>query len=149
SATPTLLANPNPQMNFAGTGGISGVSEWWWSLRVRALSADPGDFGYVGHTAERLTVDPDGTVLQEPVDPEDRVLWFQANPALVYGRTDLAFLEEQFKLLGPGLFAREHLGVWAPAPVAARGGFPLEAWARRFAPGAVRGAAKAHTVDVA
>lgn len=148
SATPTLLANPNPQMNFAGTGGISGVSEWWWSLRIRALGAAPGDFGYVGHTAERLALDPDGTVVQEPVDPTDRALWLAANPALVFGRTEMAFLEEQLLLLGPALFAREHLGVWDPPPVHARAGLPLEAWARRFAPGAVRGEARAHTLDV-
>lgn len=114
SATPTLLANPNPQMNFAGTGGIAGVSAWWWQMRLRALSPRPGDFGYVGHTCEHVYLDGDGRVVQEPVDPFDRSLWPGANPALVYGRTDIEFLEEQLRVLGPALFAREHLGVWDP-----------------------------------
>lgn len=116
SATPTLLANPNPQMNFAGTGGIAGVSAWWWQMRLRALGSHPGDFGYVGHTCEHVYLDADGQVVQEPVDPTDRSKWPDANPALVYGRTDIEFLEEQLQILGPALFAREHLGVWDPPP---------------------------------
>lgn len=114
SATPTLLANPNPQMNFAGTGAIDGVSDWWWSLRIRALGGSPGDFGYLGHTAERVYLDRDGLVVQEPVDAADRSLWTGPNPALVYGRAEMEFFEEQFRLIGPALFAREHLGVWDP-----------------------------------
>jgi hypothetical protein len=55
--------------------------------------------------------------VQEPVDPFDRSKWPGANPALVYGRTDVEFLEEQLQILGPALFAREHLGVWDPPPV--------------------------------
>lgn len=117
SATPTLLANPNPQMNFAGTGGIAGVSDWWWSLRIRALGSTPGDLGYVGHTAEKVYLDGDGQVVQEPVDPEDRSLWAIPNPALTYGRAEKEFFEEQLQLLGAALFAREHLGVWDPPPV--------------------------------
>lgn len=124
SATPTLLANPNPQMNFIGTGGIAGVSDWWWQQRIRALGPtldiDPGDFGYVGHTAEKVHLerDADGrvVVVQEPVDPLDRDLWRLTNPALIYGRAEEAFLVEQLRLLGPALFAREHLGVWDPPP---------------------------------
>jgi hypothetical protein len=117
SATPTLLANPNPQMNFAGTGGIAGVSAWWWDMRRRALGSTPGDFGYVGHTCEHVYLDDEGRIVQEPVDPFDRSKWPGANPALVYGRTDVEFLEEQLQILGPALFAREHLGVWDPPPV--------------------------------
>jgi hypothetical protein len=130
SATPTLLANPNPQMNFSGTGAIAGVSDWWWSLRIRALGADAGDFGYLGHTAETVYLDADGRVVQEPVDPADRSLWPDPNPALTYGRTEMEFLEEQFRLLGPALFGREHLGVWDPAPVTGTEGvFPADDWA--------------------
>lgn len=121
SATPTLLANPNPQMNFSGTGGIAGVSDWWWSLRIRALGIDPGDFGYLGHTAERVYLDPDGRPVQDPVDPTDRTIWPGPNPALTFGRTEIEFLEEQFRLLGPDLFAREHLGVWDPPPLVTGG----------------------------
>jgi hypothetical protein len=115
SSTPILLANPNPQMNFAGTGAISGVSDWWWELRKRALSENPGQFGYVGHTAETVRLEGD-KVIQEPVDPWDRDLWFAANPALHAGRGEVEFFEEQLRTLGPALFAREHLGVWDAPP---------------------------------
>ena len=116
SSTPILLANPNPQTNFAGTGAITGVSDWWWELRKRALGKDPGAFGYVGHTAEKVSLTTDGHVLQSPIDPFDRQLWFDANPALHAGRGEIEFFEEQLRTLGPALFAREHLGVWDPEP---------------------------------
>jgi len=116
SSTPILLANPNPQMNFAGTGAITGVSDWWWELRKRALGKEPGAFGYVGHTAETVSLTADGHVLQIPIDPFDRKLWFDANPALHAGRGEIEFFEEQLRTLGPALFAREHLGVWDPEP---------------------------------
>jgi hypothetical protein len=113
SSTPILLANPNPQTNFAGTGAIDGVSDWWWGLRKRALGPDPGRFGYVGHTAEMVRI-VDGEVVQEPVDAEDRAGWFGSNPVLHTGRGEVEFFEEQLRTLGPLLFAREHLGVWDP-----------------------------------
>ena len=148
SASPTLLANPNPQMNFAGTGGIGGVSDWWWQQRLRALAVDPGDFGYVGHTAERVHLDAEGRVVQDPVDPLDRGLWRAPNPALIFGRTDLAFLEEQLRILGPALFAREHLGVWDPPPVVGGGVIPLDSWENAANPGRNRGDQVAYGVDV-
>jgi len=111
--TPTLLANENPQMNALGTAGIEGKSSWWWSQRKRALSTDPGEFGYVGHTAEVVGLDVNGKVTQEPVDARDRSLWPPANPAVLAGRGGgMAYLEEQFRRLGPAGFAREHLCVW-------------------------------------
>ena len=120
SSTPILMANPNPQTNFVGTGGIDGISDWWWQVRLRALSDDPGDFGYVGHTAERLTADMD--MHHRPaVDALDRALWVYANPGLAAGRGDMGFLEEQLRNLGPRLFAREHLGVWDDPPLNAAG----------------------------
>lgn len=114
SSTPTLLANPNPQMNFAGTGGIAGVSDWWWQIRCRALNGGDGAFGYVGHTADDVSLDGAGNVIQHPIDPTVRDLWFAANPALHAGRGEIEFFEEQVRNLGPALFAREHLGVWDP-----------------------------------
>lgn len=112
SSTPILLANPNPQTNFAGTGAIDGVSDWWWELRKRALGKNPGAFGYVGHTAEKVSVDDAGNVTQVPIDPSDRQNWYDANPALHNDRGEVEFFEEQLRTLGPALFAREHLGVW-------------------------------------
>lgn len=129
SSTPTLLANPNPQMNFAGTGGIEGVSQWWWQIRKRALAGQVGQFGYVGHTAESVWLDENGHPVQEPVDPLDRSLWLEANPALGAGRGEVEFFEEQYRNLGARLFAREHLGVWdADESVAASGPIDVVRW---------------------
>lgn len=128
SATPILMANPNPQTNFVGTGGIEGMSEWWWDVRRRALSDEPGDFGYLGHTAERLSAGMDMHD-RPPVDAHDRELWVLANPALAAGRGDMGFLEEQLRNLGPHLFAREHLGVWDNPPAGAEGAvISLDTW---------------------
>lgn len=127
--TPTLFAHPNPQMNVLGTAGLEGVSAWWWSQRIRALSDDPGDFGYVGHTAEDVRVDA-GSVVQLPVDAGDRELWRMVNPAIHAGRGQgMRFLEEQFRRLGPASFAREHLCVWDPPPLQDdQRAIPLERW---------------------
>ena len=130
SSTPILMANPNPQTNFAGTGGIEGVSAWWWSLRLRAIGEDPGDFGYMGHTVERITI-VNGEVQQSEVDPSDRSKWPDANPALHVGRAEMEFFEEQFRTLGPRLFGREHLAIWDPPPAAGGAGpISTERWAK-------------------
>ena len=113
--TPTQLASVNPQLNALGTAGIAGKSRWWWRQRKRALSDDPGDFGYVGHTAERVRLEG-GRLVRGQVDAADRDRWQDANPALVAGRTTLEFLDEQYRRLGPELYAREHLCVWDPEP---------------------------------
>jgi hypothetical protein len=150
SATPTLLANPNPQMNFIGTGAITGVSDWWWSLRVRALGPSPGDFAYCGHTAETVTVDASGAVTQKPVDASDRSIWRGPNPALVYGRTEMDFLEEQFRLLGATLFAREHLCVWDPPPPSGDSLMAVDvaAWSAAADADAARGSDVSFGVDI-
>jgi hypothetical protein len=128
AVSPTLLANPNPQLNAAGTAALVGKSAWWWDMRIRALSGDPGDLGYVGHTAERVYIQ-DGKVVQEPVDVEDRSLWPVCNPALHLGRANIGFFEEQKRRLKDG-FAAEHLGVWAPPDnVNAQAKIPADAWA--------------------
>lgn len=112
---PTLSMAANPQLNAIGTGAIAGHSEWWWKIRRRALSADPGSLGYVGHTAEDVSIDADGNVDQVLVDAADRSTWLACNPGFAAGRGGgMAFLEEEFRNLGPELFAQEHLCVWAP-----------------------------------
>jgi hypothetical protein len=115
AVAPTLLANPNPQMNVLGTAAIAGKSDWWWSVRRRALEDDPGAFGYVGHTAEKVELDDDGRIIQNSVDVHDRTLWQVSNPALTSGRGQgIDFLEEQLRRLGEESFLREHMGVWDP-----------------------------------
>lgn len=129
AVAPTLLANSNPQLNAMGTAALAGRSDWWWSVRKRALSPDPGAFGYVGHTAEVVYLDGEGRVVQLPVDVQDRSLWLRSNPAIRAGRGQgMAFLEEQLRRLGPKSFAQEHLGVWDPEPGSAGMVIPLVDW---------------------
>lgn len=147
--SPTLLANANPQLNAMGSAGIAGVSSWWWSVRKRALLPDAGRFGYVGHTAERLTV-VDGRVVSEPVDLEDRAMWARVNPAVGAGRGGgMPFLEEQRRNLGLQMFAREHLCVWEPEPGESGGAFGVDAWAALADPAAERGSSPVFAVAAA
>ena len=137
--SPTLLANSNPQLNAMGSAGIAGVSSWWWSVRKRALMPGPGRFGYVGHTAEELSV-VDGMVMSAPVDLEDRAVWAAVNPAVAAGRGGgMDFLEEQRRNLGPQKFAREHLCVWESEPGESGGAFASDGWASLADPSAERG----------
>lgn len=111
SSTPILGANPNPQLNLTGTSGISGRSDWWWTIRLRALRGDGDGFAYLEHSAERVELNRDGRPVSTAPDVEDRAAWALANPA--FGtRLEEVFLKEQLWTLGPDLFAREHLGVW-------------------------------------
>jgi len=129
--TPTLLANANPQLNVLGTAALpNNKSAWWWTVRRRALSNDPGRFGYLGHTAETVYLNDAGHVVQEPVDVEDRTLWAASNPSLHTGRGQgWDFYEEQLRTLGSAGFAREHLGVWEPPFEEGSGPINLETWA--------------------
>lgn len=118
AVSPTMLANSNPQLNAMGSAGLASKSDWWWSVRLRALSSDPGAFGYVEHSAESLSIDSKGDVAQSPVDVADRKLWVISNPTVSRddGKDTMAELEEQLRRLGPDSFAREHLCVWDPIP---------------------------------
>lgn len=131
--TPILFANSNPQLNIAGTAGLEGKSEWWWSQRIRALGESPGAFAYMEHAAERVRIDADGSVVQEPLDPLDRDVWRAMNTAIGCGRKvdGMEFLEEQLQRLGVEAFAQEHLCVWAPPPMALAQGakLPADKWA--------------------
>jgi hypothetical protein len=127
SSTPILAANPNPQINFVGTGGIDRVSDWWWSIRKRAIRGDAGEFSYLEHSAEHVEINQDGRVISVPPDPTDVEAWYRANPALG-DRIEEEFLAEQMKILGPELFAREHLCVWDPYPGDEGGFLPFDAW---------------------
>lgn len=131
AAMPILAANPNPQVNFAGSAGIEGRSEWWWGLRKRALRCaageEPGEFAYLEHSAEQVELSRDGKVISVRPNPEDRGLWAVANPALDT-RIESAFLEEELRTLGPALFSREHLCVWDPYPGDEEGFLPYDQW---------------------
>lgn len=129
--TPTLFANSNPQLNMVGTAGLPGRSGPWWAVRKRALLEEPGPLGYLGHTAEALSLDGEGRVRSVvPEDITDEALWIATNPAITYRPAGkLEFLREQFHRLGPVEFAQEHLCVWAPEPGAdSSGPIDLAVW---------------------
>ena len=128
SITPTQGVSANPQLNVLGTGGLEGKSTWWWSLRKQAKD-QPGQFGWVGYSAQPWQVDSEGRVLLGDVDPYDRDLWWSTIPGLVAGRVSIDFLERELRVLGPQGFAQEYLCVWAP-PVDALDAsiIPLAQW---------------------
>jgi hypothetical protein len=115
SITATQAVSANPQLNVLGTGGLEGKSAWWWSLRKQA-KGDPGQFAWVGYSAQPWDVDSNGHVTLGDVDPHDRDLWWSTIPGLVAGRVSIDFLERELRVLGPDGFAQEYLCVWAPEP---------------------------------
>lgn len=135
SSTPILSANPNPQTNFLGSAGITDKSSWWWEMRRRALSPDPGEFAWLEHSAERLSLDADGRVISVKPDPGDRDEWSTANPAFPT-RIDAGFLAEQLRLLGPAAYSREHLGVWDADLTQGVGVFDFGMWEATLSPAA-------------
>jgi hypothetical protein len=132
SANPILSANPNPQTNFTGSAGILEKSNFWWALRKRALKAlaggDAGQFSWLEHSAEVVSLSRDGRVLSESPDPADEQAWRKANPAFGI-RIERDFFAEELGVLGPHLFAREHLCVWDPCPDEEGGFLPFDTWA--------------------
>lgn len=116
SATNTVLANPNPQINLLGTAAIKGKSDWWWTIRLQAARGENDSFSYLEHSAERLEWDQDGNpVFVAPKDPTNRKCWRIANTAMASGRLTEAKLAQQLRINGPDRYARENLCVWDPA----------------------------------
>jgi len=112
SSTPILAVNPNPQVNFTGSAGISGRSAHWWMLRKRAMAGGGGDFAWLEHSAEKMRL-IDNRVESIRPDATDVANWSIANHAFP-DRISPEFLGEQLKILGPDLYSREHLCVWDP-----------------------------------
>lgn len=122
SAAPTLLANPNPQYNLLGTGGILGKSDWWWTMRLRAVAADDDGFAYLEHSAEKLERNEHGELeFVAPADPLDERVWEATVTALASGRQSVGKLRQLLALLGPEKFAREALCIWDPSTSLAAG----------------------------
>ncbi len=118
--SPTQLMSVNPQTNVMGTGALDGKSAWWWSLRRRALMPDPGDFAYVGFTAEELTVIDDRIIVERPDISTleafiDQV--HKTHPVLRRRPDKVAFLAEEYRKLGAEAAAREYLCFWDPEPL--------------------------------
>jgi hypothetical protein len=66
-------------------------------LRARALAGLPGVSWH------EWSIGPDE-------DVADREVWKRCNPAVAAGRIQMAFLEDEYRAMGPEVFAREHLG---------------------------------------
>jgi hypothetical protein len=110
---PARLVNPNAQAWYLGSGGL-GWSANARRLRRRALTGEGSPrFGYVEHTAERLTVAGDRIISERPPDVLDRDEWALAHPAYGHRITDESLLS-LYDELGSEQFARECLCVWDP-----------------------------------
>ena len=143
SATNIVLANPNPQINLAGSAGILGRSAWWWQVRLRAAAGDDDGFAYLEHSAEVLERVDGRPVFVAPFSASDPEVegsellvkaMLAANPAMHASpaRITETKLRQQLKLNGLAKFARENLGVWDPPPVERSAGaakLDAEAWA--------------------
>jgi hypothetical protein len=127
SSTPIMAANPNPQTNFIGSGGIADRSAWWWEMRLRALFPDAGQFSWIEHSAEIVRLNDQGKVETLAPEASDRGAWRRANPAYPARIAD-EFLAEQLRTLGAPLFSREHLCVWDPEPGEASAVIAADVW---------------------
>ena len=115
SASNTVLANPNPQINFLGSAGIKGKSAIWWNLRLQGWRGENDGFAYLEHSAEKIEVDEDGEpVFIAPEDVTNPKVWLTAVTALKSGRITVAKLQQQLRINGPDVFARENLCIWDP-----------------------------------
>ena len=104
---PTTSAAPlgNPQWIFTGTPpGPRAIGEVFTRVRVEALAG--GSRRLCWH---EWSVEP---VEGDPVDLDDRALWYATNPALG-GRLQLDVIEGERARFSDDGFGRERLGMWA------------------------------------
>lgn len=119
---PTMLARPNPQIVYASTPPLDGLSgEVLCALRTRAAAGGDDslglrDWGVEGNLDELHKVDLD-----------DRELWAAANPSLGIRLTEEMILRNRRSLSAAG-FAREVLCIW-PKVHEGGGAIDTKAWA--------------------
>lgn len=111
---PTLSARPDTQLIFTSSAGMAD-SVTLRRIRARALDGDAERFAY-----GEWSVDPDS------FDPDDEAAWAYANPSYGYLIGRRAVADERAMMSDAG-FARERLGVWDRAIIAAA--FDLDAYA--------------------
>ncbi len=116
ASLPTLSTSPNAQVWYGSSAGLSSSTQLW-ALRLRALRGDAGRLAYSEHTAERLELKADGTLVSHPIDETDEANVALANPAYGY-RISRDYVDaERAAMSGDdGKFGRERLGVWDPLP---------------------------------
>jgi len=116
---PTLSARPNPQIWYTSSAGMES-SDQLRNVRDRGTAGTSQRLAYFEWSAP------------PEVDPDDRVAWAQANPALGI-RIAEEFVESERDAMDPVSFARERLGVWFDANADAVIG--RKAWADLADPG--------------
>jgi hypothetical protein len=116
---PTISAAPlgDPQIIFTGTPPGPGVHGEVFT-RTRDAGVEGKD--------KRLAWDEWSVQASHDLDPTDRRLWHETNPALG-GRLLLSTLEDELATMSPDGFARERLGVW-PSDQKALTVVPMSAW---------------------
>lgn len=127
---PTLSARRNPQIWYTSSAGTPD-SKALWRIVNRGRAGELGT--YIEYGCE-LTA-----------DPTDRGNWEQANPGLPYGRPGWDALEDDFAVMLPEDFAREHLGIWDET---VGGVINAQRWAAALDPGSQVADSVAFAVDV-
>lgn len=132
ASLPTLSTSPNAQVWYGSSAGLS-TSTQLWALRLRALRGDGGRLAYSEHTAERIELKPDGTIVSHPIDESDERNVALANPAYGY-RISRDYIDAERRAMSGegGKFARERLGVFDPLPehaAAKPAKLPADKWA--------------------
>ena len=102
---PTLSARPNPQVWYTSSAGLA-ASELLRSIRDRGRAATDSSLCYLEWCA---TPNAEGKI-----DPENRIGWAEANPAL-HIRIAEEFIEKERRALPEREFTRERLGLWEEA----------------------------------
>ena len=117
ASLPTMLANPNFQAWYMGSGALA-ISSQAWKLRRRALTGNGGRLAYTENTAQDVTLLDNGAIVCTNPPPEsmldEDVL--QCHPGYASGRVTRDGMVTMFDGLGPDLFAREILCCWEPEP---------------------------------
>lgn len=115
----TLARGHNPQMWALSSAALS-TSTFLHALRKRAISANAGRLAYLEHTAEEISLGPDGRIVsnRDRIDLGDRRLWAIANPAMNHPDHGISeeFIESEQRAQSadPDGWARERLGVFDP-----------------------------------
>ena len=109
---PTLSVNPNPQIWFASSAGMS-TSTQLWHMRKVALRGERGRIFYSEHTAERVMLDERGRAISQGAPDHSNESVALANPAYGY-RISVDYIDAERATMTPDVFARERLGVFDP-----------------------------------
>ncbi len=121
---PTMLANPNFQAWYCGSGGFS-FSGPAHSLRRRAILGDGGRFAYTENTAQIVEVVDGEIVLSSPLEMLSHES-LMTHPGYANGRVSFEAFETMFWALGAEMFGREILCIWESEPNTSTADMPID-----------------------